>query len=325
MESWLTIYIWNNWLGIALLACLFFALDNLTECLLIGFRVFLNAIEGTIIVNLLCVTVVLAFPVEFYSVFQQQHFSLITLGVCGGLIYSLYNFFYLKSLSQINDASSIKTFLGLRVFMLPVLAALLLGESLLHNHYIGILVALLGVFNLMICSSRNNVASMTTQPYIHTATVLLSFSMIIQAELYNQIGFFSGFMLFICGRILAGLIFLLASDMHAFIQICRKHFFMLVCVRLLGMGALILSQRAISLSPSVSFIAIIESLVPLYIMGIAAALIPFCRLSKHRVKYCKILKAQLTLIPSKIIAAGFVIFGITIITNESSFYVALTG
>ena len=312
MEILITI-IWNNWLFICIVACFLYAVDNILDNIFIGRNVYVDPVTGTITTCLISSLFLIALFFNNINI-NVDNFNLNMLGIVSGLLYSLYIFFSLKSLHALNDSTNIKTLLGFRVILLPFLAAFLLDENLVKHQYIGIAIAILGVLILSLSThSRCQTTKITSS--IHCAVFLLSISMLIQKQLYLSLDFLTGLTLFMIGRLLGGLLFWLACDTNHSTRIIKKHFLVLLFAKMTGVSALILIQRGICLTPSVTFVAIIECLVPVFIIFLSALLIPFIKALSNNKDLISIFQIQLHQLSDKLMATVFIITGLIVISE----------
>jgi hypothetical protein len=92
----------------------------------------------------------------------------------------------------------------------------------------------------------------------------------------------------------------------------RKFFLLFIIAEGLSLAGTIASQMAISLAPAVSFVAVIESLVPVFVMLISLFLIRIMKVS-GQTAIGDVYKGQLSGAGIKIIALAFIVIGISIV------------
>jgi len=203
--------------------------------------------------------------------------------VSAGLVFIGSFFCYFIALFNDNDASLAQTFWNFSVPAVPFLAWLIFGEVLEFRHYVGVILAFFGVLALIfyekvVCGVKVQRFSL---PMIG-ATLLFSLSMIFSKKAYMEGNFFDTFIVF-CVSVSLGSLAILAIRYrsHFFTRfigitiLAKKNFGWFAFSEGLSLLATIASQRAISLAPSATFVAIIEALVPIFIMLISLIVIWF--------------------------------------------------
>lgn len=188
---------------------------------------------------------------------------------------------YFTALFNDNDSSLAQTFWNFTVPIVPFLAWLLFGEVLEFRHYVGVTFSFLGVLALAFYQKviRGIQLRHFSLPMIG-ATILLSLSMIFSKEAYSGAGFFDVLLIFCLSVSLGSLIILALKYGKGFFcrlreitALAKKNFNWFILSEGLYFVGTITSQRALSLTPSATFIAVIEALVPIFIMLISAVMI----------------------------------------------------
>ena len=153
------------------------------------------------------------------------------------------------------------------------------------------------------------------------AVTLLSLSMVLQNWVYDhaKTEFWTGFLLFSFGSALAaGLMMIvdkrsLKDRITHLQQLTRKHIHVFFLAEFLGLLAILSSQRAINLSPAVSYVAAIESAVPVFVM-VLSFIFALLLFKTNLVKARQIFTDQLDAIGVKIVACIMIAFGIYLIS-----------
>jgi hypothetical protein len=103
------------------------------------------------------------------------------------------------------------------------------------------------------------------------AIIFFSLSMIAQERIYESTGFWNGYLIFSLGVGSGGLAFLITRTIQRktghLLKLNRDFAGWFLGAELLGIFGTACSQRAISLTPAISFVAVIESLMPAFIIG----------------------------------------------------------
>lgn len=270
--------LWNQWLVIAFIAPFFWAVMNVLDVYFTS-SVYEDEWDGGIISSFfqLSAWLLVAFGlVEFQ--FPDVFSALVA--VSSGVCLSLAFFYYFRTLFASHDVVVIGAIWNLSVPLVPFLAWFLIGERLSGANYLGIALAFIGAM-LFVIHERiraNNLAGVFKNMLF--AVMLLSLSMVLQNWTYQHagVGFWSGYLLFSLGAALAAVIMLAIDrrswrDRTAHLWDLTKHYVhVFLLAESLGLLAIFSSQRAISLSPSVSYVATIESTVPIFVMLISIIL-----------------------------------------------------
>ena len=239
----------------------------------------------------------------------------------GGSCLMLSYYFYFKTLFISNDMVILQALWNLSVPLVPFLAWLLVGERLTFINYFGIALAFVGVilfsFNEKI--KEKNLGRVFT--IMTGAIVFFALSMVLQAEAYQSIGndFWTGFLLFSVGVTMTGLLLSLFDPQpikgrvaHIF-QMSKRYFLVFVLAETLNLFGVLTSQRAIDLSPAVSFVAVIGSLAPVFVMFLSLVLVlVFFKMNKKKSQ--QIYQDQLVAFKTKIVACVVIALGIYLIS-----------
>ncbi len=246
--------------------------------------------------------------------------SIIIAFLAGGcLVLSIY--FYFKTLFISNDMVILQALWNLSVPLVPFLAWLLIGEHLSLIHYVGIGTAFIGV---MIFSLHEKIKEKSLGKVFLTMTgaiFFFSLSMVLQTEAYQRIGgdFWTGFLLFSTGAAVVGFLLLFFDPMpikkraeHVF-RMSKKYLVVFVIAEMLNLLGVLTSQRALDLSPAVSFVAVIGSLAPVFVMFLSLVLVlVFFKMNKKKSQ--QIYQDQLVAFKTKIVACVMIALGIYLIS-----------
>lgn len=312
-------YLWSQWYIIAFLAPLFWAIMNIIDVYFVS-SVYDDEWDGGIISSFFQLTVWLLL---IFGVVEFQFPGLwpALMAVVSGISLSLSFFYYFRTLFSSHDVVVIGAVWNLSVPLVPFLAWFLVGERLTMMNYLGIMFAFVGA-TLFVIHKRirgRGLGGLIKNMFL--AVLLLSLSMVLQNWVYDsaKTEFWTGFLLFSFGSALAGG-FMVLMDRHSWYErlshlknLTKKYFHVFFFAELLGLLAILSSQRAISLSPAVSYVAAIESTVPIFVMALSSilALVLFKTDNK---KAHQIFADQLDAIGIKIIACVLIIVGIYLIS-----------
>lgn len=248
----------------ALIATAAWALSCVVDVCFVGNGVYRKASDGALIAGLFCL--VPALLAGFTVHFEIIELGTITVTALSAIAFLLHVFFYFKALFSLNDAVNAEIFNTLCVFIVPILAFLLLGERLALLNYVAIVVAAAGILILV----RFQVARMSwpTIGYLVASVVCVSLMMVMQAWALARTSYAAVVFVFSAAAFLAVLVLFAArrSDRLRVARLCHRFGVLFVMLQLLEIGAVLVSQRAMDLGPSVSLVALLECSLPVFVM-----------------------------------------------------------
>lgn len=305
--------IWNNWLLIAVIPPLLYAIVSLFDAYCVDRQIFDNARDATIISALFGAIPLLAPALGMYDI-QLPAPKVTAIAFLTGVAFTLHIYYYLEALFQRNDVVLGETIQNLSVLCVPFLAYFLIDEILTPIHYVGIGIAALGIV-FMYCHKKPSVSgNFAGCGKMLISMLLFSLTLIAGEWVYQHTSFWDGYMVFSFGMFAAGCAMYLIGNKSRIPKIvCARWRFFLLAEGLTTIGILC-SQRAVDISPSVTFIAITESLVAFFILLLSVGVFWLARLSGGKLGALKsICRNQLLDYPSKIIAGLFVSMGILLV------------
>ena len=245
------------------------------------------------------------------------------LAVIPGLAFIVSFFCYFTALFNDNDSSLAQTFWAFSVPVVPFLAWLVFGEVLEFRHYVGVVLSFFGILALVLYQkTRRGVRVRHFALPMMGATFLFSLSMILSNRAYAEGDFLNVFFVFCASAALGSLIILLAGyrshilvRLGEIVVLAKKNFFWFVASEGMSLIAITTSQRALSLTPSATFIAMIEALVPVFIMLISLALIWSYRVIRRQNQGVElVLWKQLSGVRVKLFATFCLVIAIAFVT-----------
>lgn len=311
--------LWGNWLVVAFLAPFLWAWVNIIDIYFVS-SVYKDEWDG-VLINVLFQLFPWLLPVFGIVTFSFPGWptTIIALLAGGSLVLSYY--FYFKTLFVSNDMVVLQALWNLSVPLVPFLAWILIGEHLSPIHYVGIGVAFVGVMLFSLHQKIQAKQFSRVFSIMTGAVVFFSLSMVLQAEAYRAMNndFWSGFLLFSAGTTIVGLGILFFDPKptrgrlaHIY-QMSKQYFFIFVLAEVLNLLGVLASQRAVDLSPAVSFVAVIGSLNPVFVMFLSFFLvILFFRQDKEKSR--QIYQDQLVAFKTKVMACGVIAVGIYLIS-----------
>ncbi len=312
-------YLWSHWIFVAFLAPFFWALVNIIDVYFVS-SVYEDEWDG-IFINSVFQLLPWLLPVFGLVSFQYPGALPTIVAFFGGASLILAFFFYFKTLFVSNDVAVIQAIWNLSVPLVPFLSWLFFSEKLLSVHYIGTALAFIGA---MLFVTHEEVRAKNFLGVAKTmvgAVVFFSLSMVLQSKAYDfmENDFWSGFLIFSAGAGITGLALVFFDPKSVkirsrhIIQMTKSYFFIFFLAESLNLLAVLSSQRAIDLSPIVSFVAVIESSVPIFVMLLSLSLVPIL-LFLNKKKGHEIYQNQLVDFKTKIVAWVMIALGIYLIS-----------
>lgn len=265
----------ETWFLLAFIAPFLWALVTVIDVYFVD-GVYQDEYDGAIIAGVFqsLVWLLALFGIVGFS-FPDPVVSMWALG--SGALWIIYTFFYFRTLFAYNDSVLMQVLGNMSVLVVPFFAWLLLGERLEPIHYIGIGIAFAGVtlFSFDRTTAKGKFSDVA--PPMLLAVVALSLCMVFGKRAYDlSDDFWSLFLLYCAGSAAVSVAILLsrASGMRKratrIIRMSRKYFLVFALAESLAVIGTLTSQRSISLAPAVSFVAVIESLVPVFAMVLSS-------------------------------------------------------
>ena len=246
------------------------------------------------------------------------------LATVSGLAFIVSFFCYFTALFNDNDSSLAQTFWAFSVPVVPFLAWLVFGEVLEFRHYVGVVLSFCGILALVLYQkTRRGVKVRHFALPMMGATLLFSLSMILSNKAYAEGDFLNVFFVFCASAVIGSLIILLTGyrsrilvRLGEIVVLAKKNFFWFFVSEGLSLVAITTSQRALSLTPSATFIAMIEALVPVFIMLISFTLIWSYRITHHRQDHImrRVLLKQLSGVRVKLFATFCLVIAIVFVS-----------
>lgn len=306
-----------NWLIVAFIAPILWALVSLIDNYFVD-GVYEDEFDGIVLSAFFQLLPWLLVPfgmLHFFSFGVNMLWA-----VASGFFFLASLFQYFRSLFRVNDSALMQILWSLSVPLVPFFAFFLVGERLLPLHYLGIAIAFAGVllFNFDIDSVAARRLRKVALPMTY-AVVFMALSMVFGKRAYiysNDVQ--TNFLLFCFGGvfILALLPFFdrvsIAKRSLRTWSLLKRYFLIFFLAEGLSVTATFSSQWAIRLSPSVSFVSVVESLTPVFVVLMSLILILFISISGGR-HLERIYREQITHMPVKVLATLIILTGVFLI------------
>ena len=256
--------LWDSWIAVALISAAAWGLSCVIDVCFVAERVYREPLEGPLVAGLFCIVPILT---SGGSVTLPESGSGVTVvALLAGIFYLLHIYFYFKALFVLNDAPNAEIFNTLTVLFVPLLAFVFLGETLSAMHYFAIALSIVGTLILV----RSQLSAMTGQVVVLLCISVLCISlvMVMQAWVLQFVGYNTAIFLFSFGSF-ASVVMLLCGNGRLrgrILTIFGRVGLVLVAIQLLELGAVLGSQRATDVGPSVSLVASLECSLPVFVM-----------------------------------------------------------
>lgn len=226
---------------------------------------------------------------------------------------------YLRSLIIGGDGTLAQIVWNFSIVLVPVLAWFISSERLLPIHYAGIAVVFIGgaIFawkkDILIPDFWSIIINMIP------AVLGLSLSMTIQKRAFEiSPDFLTGFLTFSMGIIVASVtIFAIHKQKKGLVDriigLSRRYWMSFLLGETMSVVALSASSLAIKLSPSVSFVAVVESLVPVFVM-VFSFIVARILFWKEQFEYQSMYMKQIIDVRGKLGAICIIAIGIYLVT-----------
>ncbi|MGB5586470.1 MAG: hypothetical protein WBN78_01775 [Gammaproteobacteria bacterium] len=271
---------WENWILLALLAAIGWAISCIIDVCFVGGRIFREPSDGPVITGLFCL-IPLALLLPRIQDWNAMSVSVIGAASVAGLCYFLHVYFYFRALLAMNDGSRAEIFNNLCVLFVPVLAFILLGEELQPIYYLALGLALGGVLLL----TRWEIAGVNRRATgcLVISVVCMSLSMVLQASVFDQTDYVSGISVFFLTTFVVAVLVTVSkrARRRRITHLCRRFGILFVGVQLLDMVAVMASQRATDMAPAVSLVAMVECALPVFVMAFSSTILLLSKMSRH--------------------------------------------
>ncbi len=305
--------LWNNWIVLAMLTPALWAVSSIIDICFVRERIFRFPSDGPIISGLFGL-LPLSILVTQIGEWETIPFWASAPAVLAEVCYFLHMYFVFKALFLINDGSCSEIFNMLSVLFVPFLAFIVLGEQLASMHYLAISLALGGIVALIrgyLFGGNRWVVIL-----LMMAVLCISMAMVLQAWVFTQIPYWNGVALFSFGSLLTALMLLCwnLDRCRRITTLCVRFGRIFLAVELVELTAVMFWQRATAMSPSVSFVAVLECSLPVFVMAFSFGLLAI----SHRWKAVtpviqETLRLQVAATPVKLLSLTLIVAAIVML------------
>lgn len=304
----------GGWFFFAMLAPVVWAMATILDVWLVGSGVYSRAIDGAIISASFSSLPLLAMLPSIQVANIAAYPAIISF--IAGVFFYFHTLYFLKALFALNDAASADSIDTLSVVVVPVLAFLLLGDVLVIQHYLAILCSAMGCF-IIACGYLNKTSG-NALVFSLLSVLFVSMATVSQAFALSKNSYETSVAIFSVSVLLCGLVS--AICYHSFRKrigvIIRRFGLLFISAECLQQGAMLSSQRATQLAPSVSVVKVAECTSPLFVLLFSAAAIRLvgrrtCTPDINALQYA--LGQQLSNLPLKLTAVLFISLGVCLV------------
>lgn len=267
--------LWDSWIAIGLISAAAWGLSCVIDVCFVAEGIYRKPVEGPLVAGLFCVVPLITSDSKATVLDVDSRVAVVAL--LAGIFYLLHIYFYFKALFALNDASNAEIFNTLTVLFVPVFAFFLLGEILSPLHYFALGLSIAGILVLVrfqLSSLNWHVAGL-----LGISVLFISLVMVMQAWVLQFVGYETAVLLFSFGAFVS-VVALLGARIHLrrrVLNLCGRFGLLLAVVQLLELGAVLGSQRATDVGPSVSLVALLECSLPVFVMGFSWMLLSASR------------------------------------------------
>jgi hypothetical protein len=279
----------------------------------VGEGIYRSPVDGPLIAGLFCIIPLLAFGRP--AVRLDIDLGIAAVAALAGIAYLLHVYFYFRALFLLNDGCNAEIFNTLSVLVVPVLAFVLIGEVLEPTHYAALGISITAI--LVLVAGQLSTLNWKIMLHLAAAVVLVSLSMVLQAWVLQFISYQSAVALFSAAAFFGAVALLGVQPQlrRRTIRLCGRFGLLFAGVQILELVAVLGSQRATDIGPSVSLVALLECSLPVFLMGFSWMLFALSRRIRliDSDKIRSALSSQTTAYPAKLLSLALIVSAIGLV------------
>lgn len=305
--------LWDSWIAMGLIAAAAWGFSCVIDVCFVGEGVYREPLDGPLIAGLFCILPLFVFG-ETEAILEVDP-RVVVVALLAGVCYLLHIYFYFKALFVLNDASNAEIFNNLSVLVVPVLAFIFLGEILNPLHYLAIALSLAGVLVLV----RLQLSTLTWKvaAMLGLSVLFISLVMVMQAWVLRFVSYQTAVFLFSSAAFVSVLCLLSTRirQRRRVFHLCKRFGLFFAGVQVLELVAVLGSQRATDVGPSVSLVALVECSLPLFVMTFSWITLGVSRRWQVSNTYSirSALASQTSAYPVKFLSLGLIAAGIGLV------------
>lgn len=255
---------WDSWILIGLISAAAWGLSCVIDACFVGEGIYQEPMDGPIIAGLFYMIPLLALGRPAAA--SNVPLDIIAVASLAGIAFLLHIYFYFKALFALNDASNAEIFNTLSVLIVPVLAFVIIGEILEPQHYGALGLAITGIMILV----GSQLLTLTWKVGVHLgiSVFFVSLSMVLQAWVLQFVAYPTAVSLFAVAAVFSvvGVLAVRGPARRRIRRLFEQFGMLFLGVQLLELVAVLGSQRATAIGPSVSLVALLECSLPVFVM-----------------------------------------------------------
>lgn len=211
--------------------------------------------------------------------FEWPGMDIAIIAIAAGMAFQVANLFYFKSLFKTNDVVFLQVLFNLNIIVIPILGYIFLNSSISMQKIVGIFVvfiasSILYKKTIQIDKKTAMAVFVTMMGYV----LFTSFSRLMMEWGFNKTpgDFMSIYVLYSFGVLIISLLILINERNLKFFTVLKTHPLLIACVAFFELCAILSFQRATSLSPNVTYVAVIDTFTPVFIIIICVMFIALC-------------------------------------------------
>jgi uncharacterized membrane protein len=256
------LWIWNNWLILAMAAPFLWALMNIIDVYFVS-SVYENEWDGAIISSLFQIVPWFLVPILGIGTLTGNGVILATLS---GVLTAGSIFFYFRAMFARADAALILIIWNTGAILVPLLQVLV-GERLPFIKYAGIIIIFLGATLISADSKLREKKFGKMVLELSAAVVLYAIATVLQGKAYAAMPFWSGLLFVSLGSAIVGIVFWVIRPRKngQLKKLVRKYSGVFILAEGLALVGNVIGQRALA-TGSVSLVAALGNIQPAWIM-----------------------------------------------------------
>lgn len=259
----------DTWILVGLISAAAWGLSCVIDVCFVGEGIYRKPVDGPLVAGIFYIIPLVIFSLPAKTIETSTlgvNPGIVAVASIAGIAYLFHIYYYFKALFALNDASNAEIFNTLSVLIVPVLAFVIIGEVLEPLHYAALGLAMTGI--VVLVSTQLLTLTWTVALHLGLSVLCVSLSMVLQAWVLQFVSYQTAAWLFAAAIFLGvlGVLAVRAETRRRIVRLCGRFGVLFVGVELLELVAVLGSQRATDLGPSVSLVALLECSLPVFVM-----------------------------------------------------------
>lgn len=259
----------DTWIIVGLISAAAWGLSCVIDVCFVGEGIYRKPVDGPLVAGIFYIVPLAVFGLPtttFSATTSDVDPGIVAVASLSGIAYLLHIYFYFRALFALNDASNAEIFNTLSVLIVPVLAFVIIGEILEPMHYVALGLAMTAIAVLV--STQLLTLTWTVTLNLGLSVLFISLSMVLQAWVLQFVAYETAAWLFAAAIFLGvmGVLAVRAPTRRRIVRLCGRFGALFIGVELLEVVAVLGSQLATDIGPSVSLVALLECSLPVFVM-----------------------------------------------------------